>query len=142
MEDNYYDWKLSDAKNKEITALRTFVKVLNDHLLSSSTLSIRAIQRTIDDYINAKQNRGNIEQEMQRVYIEQDEGPRSKELEKRNLQIADNLILYETFKEAPSEAALHEWLNHSLQPYLEDTQEEISSIYTIYNNSKIILPTE
>jgi len=142
MEDNYYDWKLADAKNKEMLTLRTFVKVLNDHLISSSTLSIRAIQRTVDDYITAKQTRGDIEQEMQHVYIEQDEGPRSKQLEKTNLHTADNLILYESYKESPSEATLHEWLNHSLQPYLEEQQDEISSIYTIYDNSKIISPSE
>lgn len=144
----YWNWKLQEAEQAEIKALHEFVRTLTDNIaLDASHIDIsqpqilaihsRNVQTVLDKYAKAKEDRTKIEEEMTRLFVETEEGPREHQKDVNNLHQIDNQALYESYLESKTNLNLRRWLKHLIQPYLTE-QEPTKDIYSRLANAKII----
>lgn len=144
----YWNWKLQEAKEDEIKALHSFIETLTDNITFDSTsldisqpqilaIHSRNVQQMLDKYAIAKESRTKIEEEMRKIFVETEEGPRLHQRDALALHQTDNQEFYEAYLENKTDFNLRRWLKHLIQPYLEESSQD-REIYTIFSHSKII----
>ena len=144
----YWNWKLQEAKEDEIKALHSFIETLTDNITFDSTsldisqpqilaIHSRNVQQMLDKYAIAKESRTKIEEEMRKIFVETEEGPRLHQRDALVLHQNDNQEFYESYLENKTDFNLRRWLKHLIQPYLEESSQD-REIYTIFSHSKII----